>query len=219
MAGTVRVEQAGWWGGIVSLLLIGAGFFAIDAGGTNGPDAPVDLLVNDIVSMEGRIVVGSIVGAIGAIILIWFASALRLRLARDGELGSMIGLAAYGSALLMSVGALLHASFRLAMTSVGSLILAEAMRPLAILGAHTFDVFAWGMIALAVAVIVAAFAVDLVPRSLAAIGAFICVASFALAPTGHGGAVLALLPWLMGVCAVLIYRWNNPITLPSGSLK
>ena len=52
MAGTARVEQAGWWGGIVSLLLIGAGFFAIDAGGTNGPDAPVDLLVNDIVSME-----------------------------------------------------------------------------------------------------------------------------------------------------------------------
>ena len=77
--GTARVEQAGWWSGIVSLFLIGAGFFAIDAGGTNGPDAPVDLLVNDIVSTQGRIVVGSIVGATGAILLLWFASALRLR--------------------------------------------------------------------------------------------------------------------------------------------
>ena len=163
MAGTARVERAGWWGGIGSLLLIGAGFFAIDAGGTNGPDAPVDLLVNDIVSTQGRIVTGSIVGVIGAALLIWFASTLRLRLARDGELGSTIGLAAYGAALLMSVGALIHASFRMAMTSVGSLTLAEAMRPLAILGAHSLDVFAWGMIALAVAVIVAAFAVGLDP--------------------------------------------------------
>ncbi len=224
MVGTARVEQAGWWGGIVSLFLIGAGFFAIDAGGTNGPDAPVDLLVNDIVSTQGRIVVGSIVGATGAILLLWFASALRLRLARDGELGSMIGLAAFGAALLMTAGALIHASFRLAMTSVGSLILAEAMRPLAILGAHTFDVFAWGMIGLVVAVSVAGFvAVGLIPRSLAAVGAIICVASLGLAPSGHGGAVLTLIPWLMGVCAVLIYRdqvlWNSPITLPSGSLK
>src|SRR4249919_534238 len=102
MAGTARVERSGWWGGIGSLLLIGAGFFAIDAGGTNGPDAPVDLLVNDIVSTQGRIITGSIVGVIGAALLIWFASALRLRLARDGELGSTIGLAAYGAALLMS---------------------------------------------------------------------------------------------------------------------
>ena len=135
----------------------------------------------------------------------------------------MIGLAAFGAALLMTAGALIHASFRLAMTSVGSLILAEAMRPLAILGAHTFDVFAWGMIGLVVAVSVAGFAVGLIPRSLAAAGAIICVASLALAPSGHGGAVLALIPWLMGVCAVLIYRdqvyWNKPITLPSGSLK
>jgi len=206
VAGTARVEQAGLWGGIVALLLMGAGFFAIDAGGTNGPDAPVDLLVNDIVSTQGRIIAGSIVGVVGAALLLWFAATLRLRLGRDGELGSTIGLVAYGSALLMSVGALLHASFRLALTSVGSLTLAEAMRPLAILGAHTFDVFAWGMIALAVSVILAAFAVSLIPRWLAGIGAFICVASFALAPSGHGGAFLALLPWLMGVCAVLISR-------------
>ena len=209
MVGTARVERAGWWGGIVSLFLIGAGFFAIDAGGTNGPDAPVDLLVNDIVSTQGRIVAGSIVGLIGAILLLWFASALRLRLARDGDLGSMIGLAAFGAALLMSAGALIHASFRLAITSVGSLILAEAMRPLAILGAHTFDVFAWGMIGLAVAVSVAGFAVGLIPRSLAVVGAVICVASLALAPSGHGGAVLALIPWLIGVCAVLISRTSS----------
>ena len=52
MVGTARVERAGWWGGIVSLFLIGAGFFAIDAGGTNGPDAPVDLLVNDVISTQ-----------------------------------------------------------------------------------------------------------------------------------------------------------------------
>ena len=40
----------------------------------------------------------------------------------------------------MSAGASIYgASFRMAMTSVGSLILAEAMRPLAILGAHTFQ--------------------------------------------------------------------------------
>ena len=42
-------------------LLIVAGFFAIDEGGSEGPDAPIEVLVGEIVNNRGRIAVGSFV--------------------------------------------------------------------------------------------------------------------------------------------------------------
>jgi hypothetical protein len=201
-----RIERIGWWCGLIAVLLISVGFFAIDEGGTTGADGPIRVLVDEIARSQGRIIVGNIVGMIGALVLIWFASALRTRLAREGDSGLMIGLAAYGSSVLASAGALAHGSFRLAEASVGGPTLAEAMRPLAILETHSTDALWWGIIGLVVAISVGGFAVRLIPTAMAAIGIILSVAAIALSPTDHGAAAVSLLPWLIVACVLLLTR-------------
>jgi hypothetical protein len=211
-----RVEQASWWCGLIAVALIGAGFFAIDEGGTTDADGPIGVLVSEVVGSRGRIIVGSLVGMTGALLLIWFASGLRMRLASEGDTGVMIGLAAFGSGVLMSAGALAHGSFRLAETSVAGPVLEEAMRPLAILGSHVTDVLGWGMIGLVVAISVAGFAVRLIPIAVAAVGAVLSVAALVLSPTSHGAAAVALQPWLLVACVILLVDRPRAQVAPSG---
>jgi hypothetical protein len=196
----------GWWCGIVSVFLIGVGFFAIDHGGDTGPGGPIGVLVNEVTTTHGRIVVGNLVGVIGALLLIWFAAALHMRLAREGDTGSMIGLAAFGFALLMSAGGLAHAAFRLAETTVDATTLTQAMRPLAILETHVTDAHWWGMIGLVVAICIGGFVVGFIPKPLAALGVFLSIIALALSPTSHGAAAVSLQPWLFAVCVLLLLR-------------
>jgi len=179
----------------------------VDEGGTAGPEAPIGTLVDEIVLKRTRIVVGSVVGMVGALFLIWFASALRARLAREGDAGSLIGFAGYGAGLVMAGGAIAHGSFRLAMTTVHDRdVLSEAMRPLAILGTHVTDAVFWGMTGLVVAMSIGAFAAQLLPRAMAIVGWVLSLASVALTPTDHGAPAVALLPWLMVSCALILRR-------------
>jgi hypothetical protein len=199
-----RVERIGWWCGLVGVLLIGVGFFAIDEGGTTGPEGPPEILVYEIARSHGRIIIGTLVGMVGALLVIWFGSALRMRLAHEGDGGLLIGLAAFGSSLVMSAGALAHGSFRLAEASVGAGTLAEAIRPLAILEPHVSDMHWWGTIGLVLAISVAGFAVRLIPRAMAVVGILLSVAAVALFTTTHGAPAVALQPWLMVVCVLLL---------------
>jgi hypothetical protein len=210
-----RVERIGWSCGLVAVVLIGAGFFAIDEGGTTDPDGPIGLLVDEIARSHGRIVVGSLVGMIGALFLIWFGAGLRIRLAREGDTGVMIGLVAFGSSVLMSAGAFAHGSFRLAETTVAGPTLAEAIRPLAMLGSHVTDALGWGMIGLVVAISIAGVAVRLIPRPMAAIGVLLSAAAAVLSPTSHGAAAVALQPWLIVVCVLLLIRREGAQVTPS----
>jgi hypothetical protein len=199
------VNRLGCWCGVLSVTLIGAGFFPIDEGGTTGPDGSIAVLVDEILRHPGRIVVGSVVGMAGALLVIWFVSALRIRLARDGELGAWIGSAAFGSGVLIAAGGLIHGSFRLAMTTVKDAgTLGEAMRPLAILGSHSTDALFWGIVGLVVAMSIAAFTVRLLPRAMAVMGLVLSAATIALAPTDHGAAAVALFPWLIVACLRLL---------------
>ncbi len=197
----------GWWSGILAVAFIIAGFFAIDEGGTAGPDAPIGTLVDEIVLSHRRTIVGSVVGMVGALLLIWFASALRARLAREGDAGSLIGFAAYGAGLVMTGGSIAHGSFRLAMSTVHDRdVLSEAIRPLAILGTHVTDALFWGMIGLVVAMSIGAFAARLLPRAMAIVGVALALGSVALTATDHGAPGIALLPWLMVSCLLLLRR-------------
>ena len=141
---------------------------------------------------------------IGALLLVWFGAALHIRLAREGDAGMLIGLAAFGSSLLMTAGALGHGSFRLAETSADSGALSEAIRPLAILETNLTEVYWWGAIALVVAISIGGFAVRLIPKAIAGLGFLLAVATIALTGTTHGGPAIALLPWLVVVCVLLL---------------
>jgi hypothetical protein len=199
------MQILGCWCGILAVVLISAGFFAIDEGGTATADGPIAALVDEIVSKHGRIVAGSVVGMIGALFLIFFASTLRARLAREGDAGSLMGFAAYGAGLVMTGGALAHGSFRLAMTTVDDrVVLAGAMRPLAILGTHVIDPLFWGLIGLVMAMSIGAFVAKVLPTAMALVGVVLSAAAVALSPTDHGAAGIALLPWLIVACVLFL---------------
>jgi len=205
--GVARMRRFGWWCGIGGPVLISAGFFMVDEGGTTGPDGSIGTLVDEIVLKRGRIVVGSVIGMLGALLLIWFVSALRLRLARDPGPGSMIGLAAYGSGVVAVVGAFVYGSFRIALAGVDDpATLTEAMRPLAIIGEHVGDVLMWGLVGLAVAISVGALVLRLLPKAMAIVGLVLCAGAVALSPTDHGGVAAALLPWVAVAAAMLDRR-------------
>jgi len=202
---STHLDRVGWWCGIVAVVLISAGFFAIDEGGSTPPDGPIDVLVQEITGSRGRIVAGSLVGMVGAVVLVWFAATLRMRLAREDAVGEVLGLAAYAFGIVMTVGALAHGSFRLATTTVRDpRVLAEAMRPLALLKEHLADVLGWGAIGLVVTMSLGSFLVRLLPRTMAWVGATLAILAVALIPTDHGGVGVALFPWLAVACLVLI---------------
>ncbi len=68
------------------------------------------------------------------------------------------------------------------------------------------DAHWWGMIGLVLAICVGGFAVALIPKPMAALGAFLSIVAMALSPTNHGAAAVALQPWLIAVCVLLILR-------------
>jgi len=178
-----------------------AGFFAVDEGGATGPDGPIPVLVGEIVQKRTRIIAGATIGMAGAILLVWFVSFLRARLAREGDLGALFGSVAYGCGLTATVGALIHASFRLALTNVEDpSLLADAMRPLAILGSGTTSVLFWGMAGLVLAMAIAGLVLRFIPRAMSAVGLGLCAGTIAFSSTDRGGVALALLPWLIVAC-------------------
>jgi hypothetical protein len=68
------------------------------------------------------------------------------------------------------------------------------------------DAHWWGMIGLVLAICVGGFAVGLIPKPMAALGAFLSIVAMALSPTNHGAAAVSLQPWLIAVCVVLMLR-------------
>jgi hypothetical protein len=202
---SVHLARVGWWCGVVAVVLISVGFFAIDEGGSTPPDGPIEVLVREVTGNRGRIVVGSLIGMVGAVVSVWFAATLRIRLARENPVGEVLGLVGYACGIVMTVGALAHGSFRLATTTVQDpQVLAEAMRPLALLKEHVTDVLVWGAMGLVVTMSLASFLVRLLPRTMAWVGATLAALTVALTPTDHGGVGAALFPWLAVACLLLV---------------
>jgi hypothetical protein len=182
-----------------------AGFFAIDQGGSTPPDGLVDMLVREVTGNRGRIVVGSLVGMVGAVVSVWFAATLRVRLAREDAVGEVLGLVGYACGIVMTVEALGHGSFRLAATTVQD----PACSPrrcglLAMLNEHATDVLVWGAMGVVVTMSLAAFLVRLLPRTMAWVGATLAALTAALTPTDHGGVGAALFPWPAVACLLLV---------------
>jgi hypothetical protein len=197
MTGSAPLERQGCWAGLAGLTLIFAGFFAIDEGGTATADAAVSELVSEIADHRGRIVAGSLVGMVGALLVVWFAAALRVRIARRGGAGTVLAPAAAAFGTVVCVGALVHGSYRLACATVDSrAALGAAMPGLAILNGHITDVLAWGVIGMVATLCAATFACRILPVTMAYVGGFLAVATVALVPTDHGGVGISLLVWL-----------------------
>ena len=206
----VELETRGWWLGIIASVLIVAGFFAVGEGGTELP-ASLNEAVAHLVSLHGRMVVGSIIGILGGLTLFGFAASLRIRLSREGAEGDWLGSVVLGSTVVMAIGAIVHGSLRLAVAAIVS----TNAPPVEMLQLWRFDrttdVLFWGGLALVATMCTAAFTVRLLPRALAAVGVVLVVANIIMMPTDRGGVGLSLLFWLIVACGSLIARSKSRI--------
>jgi hypothetical protein len=195
----------GWCCGIAGAVLVVAGFFAIDAGGTTPPDGSVDVLAREITDERARIIVGSLVGMFGAALLLVFVAAIYKRLAEDGETARLVGITSFGFGVIATGGAFLYGNLRLAATAVHDpTLLAEGMRALAVVIPAAVATMFFGLLGMVTTMSVATFRGGLLPRPFAWVGCLIVASTVAFAPTDHGAAVLLTLPWLAGACVALL---------------
>lgn len=207
MAAGSRVEIGGWVAGIGAVILVIAGFFAIDAAGATPPDGPVGVLVAEILEAPGRILVGAAVGSVGSALFVWFGATLRNRMGRAGGAGTITGSIAFGFAVIACGAGFAHAGFRLALTSVDDpLVLGEAVRALAIVSSQAMTVLVLALIGLAVTMCAGGWAIRLLPRTMSAVGLVMALAAIVFVPTDRGGFGLLLMLWLVVACALMLRR-------------
>lgn len=201
------LRELGWWSGIVAAALMFVGFFSIDAGGTTPAHGPVESLAADMVRTPGRMIVGSLLGMLGALLILWFATTLREFLSMDHFRTAAAGSAAFGFAVMLATGAVFHGAFRLSLTDVQNQdLLSEAARALAIMAPVGMTVVTFGAVGLVSAISISAFQAPLMPKGFAALGLLLCVAAVAFSPTNRGAFTIALLPWLAAASAILLRR-------------
>ena len=165
------LDLIGWLLGLAGLVLMFAGFFVIDHGGWLGPDSPVSELAAEITDNRARIVAGSTVGIVGAFALVGFVASLRMRLAREGSKGEMLALVAYAFGIAMTIGAFVHASYRMATSApIDPNMLTDAVLPLSMLKEHISDLFMIGALGVAATMSVSSFVVGLLPKPFAWVG-------------------------------------------------
>jgi hypothetical protein len=203
----------GWILGLAGLVLIFVGFFVVDHGGWIGPDSPVRDLAAEITSNQTRIIAGSTVGIVGALVLVAFVASLRIRLARDDSKGELLALIAYAFGLVMVIGAFVHGSFRMATSaSIEPNTLADAMLPLSILKEHISDLLMIGTLGVAATMSISSLVMRLLPRPFAWVGIGLVGINVVLIPTNLGVGGLAMYLWLMVACLVLIAQDGSVLT-------
>jgi hypothetical protein len=208
-----ELDLIGWLLGLAGFLLMFAGFFIVDHGGWLGPDSPVGELAAEITDNRTRIVAGSTVGIVGAFALVGFVASLRMRLAREGSKSELLALVAYAFGIVMTIGAFVHASYRMAISApIVPNVLADAVLPLSILKSHIIALFMLGALGVAATMSVSSFVVGLLPKPFAWVGVLLVAATVALIPTGLGVGGLALFLWLILACPVLIVRDHTAST-------
>ena len=199
------LDLIGWILGLAGLVLMFVGFLVVDHGGWLGPDSPVDDLAAEITSNQTRIVAGSTVGIVGALVLVGFVASLRMRLARDGSKGELLALIVYAFGIVMVIGAFVHGSYRMAISApIEPNLLADAVLPLSILKEHVIALFMLGALGVAATVSISSLVMRFLPKLFAWLGVVLVAATLALIPTGLGIGGLALFLWLIVACLVLI---------------
>jgi hypothetical protein len=199
------LDLIGWILGLAGLVLIFVGFFIVDHGGWLGPDSPVSELAAEITDNRTRLVAGSTVGIIGALVLVGFVASLRMRLARDGSKGELLALVAYAFGIVMVIGAFVHGSYRMVISApIEPNLLADAVLPLSILKEHMIALFMLGALGVAATMSISSLVMRFLPKPFAWLGVVLVAAALALIPTGLGIGGLALFLWLTVACLVLI---------------
>lgn len=201
-----RAERFGLGAGAAAIVLLVAGFLAIDQGGSTPADGPSGALVTELLGSPTRVAVGVPLGLLGAGLLVWFGAALRERLTDTVVgTGSVLGSTAYGFAVLAAAGGVAHGAQRFAVTSVADReVLGEAIRALAILTPLPMTVLAVGIIGLAVTMGISALATGFLNRPLGLAGLALSVLAAGFLATDRGGPELLVMLWVAVAAGTLV---------------
>jgi hypothetical protein len=181
---------------IVSFLIMG-----------DPPDAddPVREVVDFWADHEGQAIFGALLGALGAVALIFFGASLRRTIRRSEDGGGILSVAALGGAIVAAAGIGVDSAFRFALGD-----LAEDVDPITI---HTLNAV-WstfffpmviGMATLILATSLAALRARFIPVWLAWIGIVLCVVFFT--PLGFISFLVSGL-WIL-VVSILLWRQES----------
>jgi hypothetical protein len=187
--------------GVLFLLLIIVGPFIL-----TGETPDVDDSTRDVVDFwsdnDTQVIIGSILGTLAAVSLVWFGGVLRTTLrAAEGGTGRLSAVA-FGGTLIAAVGILLFASLEFAAADSVNDVPPQVTQTLSVMDSEMFFIAVGGVIVMLLSTAVLTLTTGALPRWLGWAAIVILIVSFT--PAGFIG-FLAFLLWV-AVVGIVIYR-------------
>jgi hypothetical protein len=186
--------------GVLFVILTVASFAV--AGDTPDADDPVGEVVEFWIDHEGQAFFGAILGALGAIALIFFAASLRRALRRGEDGAGVLSVAAMGGGIVAAAGIGTDSAFRFALGDLADDVDPVVTQTLNALWAEFFFPMVVGLATLVLATSLAALRTRIIPVWLAWIGILICVVFFT--PAGFIAFLVSGL-WIV-IVSMLLWR-------------
>jgi hypothetical protein len=198
-ARTMRGSALLPWTGVLFVLLIVAGFLI--GGETPDADAPTREVVEYWTDHEDENMIGSVIEALGAVSLLFFAATLRRTSDRWTD-GSILPSVAFAGGIVAAAGIGVDASIRFAAADVAGDVDPAVLQTFSAAWANFFFPMVVGLASLVLATSLAGWRSRALPRWLAVIGILVFIAFFT--PAGFA-AFLASAVWII-VLSVLLWR-------------
>lgn len=211
------MEQREWarWTpllGVVFVVVLAVRFFAL-SGDTPDADDPGVKVIEYYKDNEAKEIIGSIVGVVAAVFLVFFAAHLR-RVVRVAEVGrGYLSAVLFGGALILAAGASAAESIHFALADKGDELQPAASQALNALDQNFFFpiVLGFGLLLLSTGLSIIRFGV--LPKWIGWIAVVLFVAAFT--PAGFFAFLLGLL-WFLVVSVLLYARQPGPAARMSG---
>lgn len=186
--------------GVLFVILTVVGFLV----GGEPPDAddPIDEVVEYWVDNDSAAMVGSVLHALGAVALIFFAASLRRVLRRREDGAGILSVAAMAGGIVAAAGIGVDASIRFATADLAGDVDPVVTQTLSALWSDFFFPMVVGIATLILATGLSALRTQVIPVWLAWIGFLICIAFFT--PAGFIAFLVSAL-WIL-VVSILLWR-------------
>jgi len=196
--------------GALFVVLTVAGF--LPGGEPPDADAPIGEVVEYWVDNDAAAMVGTILHALAAVALIFFAASLRRALRRSEDGAGILSVAAMGGGIVAAAGIGVDASIRFAAADLAGDVDGVVIQTLNALWSDFFFPMVIGLATLILATGLSALRTRVIPVWLAWIGFLICIVFFT--PAGF----VAFLVSGLWVIVVSILLWREEAAMSAGSV-
>lgn len=198
-----RLERLAPLSGVVFVVLLVVSF--IVSGSTPSPDDPPQQVTSFWQDNDSKEIIASILGALAAVFLVWFAGSIREGIARSEGGFGRLGTTAFGGFLIMAVGGLAFSGFSFAAADTAGDVPATVTQTLSVLNGDFFFMIGAGQLIALAALAAATLRHGFLPRWLGFVMIALAVLSFT--PVGF----IAFLAFLVValIVSVILYRGQD----------